>query len=202
MGSAQPPTSTFGLLERARQGDQAGFALLFQKYAPRLAVLIHCKLGSDLRAKLEVDDVLQEVFLAALQRFGGVLRLPVEAPEPRFLATALIGNPGDVGAALVVVSTWVASINMFVILARWRRENKGARIPLLAYISVFSYAMWDMASVPIAVSFLVFGSTKMPVRQAMAWLERSVETGFPCWPFFWRAMWCSDRPGSVTRSGI
>jgi cytochrome c oxidase subunit 1 len=61
-----------------------------------------------------------------------------------------------IGLALVVVSTWVASINMFVILARWRRENRGARIPLLAYISVFSYAMWDMASVPIAVSFLGF----------------------------------------------
>jgi len=65
MGSAQPPTSTLGLLERARKGDQAGFTLLFEKYAPRLAVLIHCKLGRDLRAKLDVDDVLQEVFLAA-----------------------------------------------------------------------------------------------------------------------------------------
>jgi cytochrome c oxidase subunit 1 len=61
-----------------------------------------------------------------------------------------------IGMALVVVSTWVASANMFVTLARWRRENKGARIPLLAYISVFSYAMWCMASVPIAVSFLGF----------------------------------------------
>ncbi len=67
MGSAQPPTSTLGLLERACKGDQAGFTLLFQKYAPRLAVLIHCKLGPDLRAKLDVDDVLQEVFLAASQ---------------------------------------------------------------------------------------------------------------------------------------
>jgi RNA polymerase sigma-70 factor (ECF subfamily) len=67
MGSAEPPTSTLGLLDRARKGDQAGFALLFQKYAPRLAVLIHCKLGSDLRAKLDVDDVLQEVFLTASQ---------------------------------------------------------------------------------------------------------------------------------------
>jgi cytochrome c oxidase subunit 1 len=61
-----------------------------------------------------------------------------------------------IGLALVVVSTWVASANMFITLARWRREHKGARIPLLAYISVFSYAMWDMASVPIAVSFLGF----------------------------------------------
>ena len=40
--------------------------------------------------------------LASLQRFAGVLRLPVEAPEPRFFATALIGNPGDVGASLVL----------------------------------------------------------------------------------------------------
>jgi cytochrome c oxidase subunit 1 len=61
-----------------------------------------------------------------------------------------------IGMALVVVSTWVAAANMFLTLERWRRENKGARIPLLAYISVFSYAMWCMASVPIAVSFLGF----------------------------------------------
>jgi len=67
MGSAQPPTSTLGLLERARRGDEDGFTLLFQKYAPRLAVLIHFKLRPDLRAQLDVDDVLQEVFLAASQ---------------------------------------------------------------------------------------------------------------------------------------
>jgi O-antigen ligase len=47
--------------------------------------------------------------LAALQRFGGLLRLPVEAPEPRFFATALIGNPGDVGAALVIPALLAAS---------------------------------------------------------------------------------------------
>lgn len=61
-----------------------------------------------------------------------------------------------VGLALVVVSTWAASANMFITLARWRRDHRGERIPLLAYISVLSYAMWDMASVPIAVSFLGF----------------------------------------------
>lgn len=47
--------------------------------------------------------------LAALQRFGGLLRLPIEAPEPRFFATALIGNPGDVGAALVVPALLAAA---------------------------------------------------------------------------------------------
>ncbi len=40
--------------------------------------------------------------LAAAQRWLGVLRLPLEAPEPRFLAAALVGNPGDLAMALVV----------------------------------------------------------------------------------------------------
>lgn len=47
--------------------------------------------------------------LAFVQRFTGILRLPVEAPEPRFLATAWIGNPGDVGAALVIPALLAAS---------------------------------------------------------------------------------------------
>jgi O-antigen ligase len=47
--------------------------------------------------------------LATLQRFAGLLRLPVEAPEPRFYATAWIGNPGDVGAALVIPALLAAS---------------------------------------------------------------------------------------------
>jgi O-antigen ligase len=47
--------------------------------------------------------------LATVQRFAGLLRLPVEAPESRFHATALIGNPGDVGAALVIPALLAAS---------------------------------------------------------------------------------------------
>lgn len=60
------------------------------------------------------------------------------------------------GLALVVVSTWLAALNMFITLARWRREHPGVRIPLLSYVSVLSYAMWVMASLPITVEFLVF----------------------------------------------
>ena len=45
---------------------------------------------------------------------------------------------------------------MLVALRRWRRDNRGARVPLLAYISVASYLMWFLASLPIAVEFLVF----------------------------------------------
>jgi tetratricopeptide (TPR) repeat protein len=40
--------------------------------------------------------------LAAAQRWLGILRMPLEAPEPRFFAAALVGNPGDLAMALVV----------------------------------------------------------------------------------------------------
>jgi cytochrome c oxidase subunit 1 len=60
------------------------------------------------------------------------------------------------GLALVVVSTWLAAANMFVTLAGWRKEHRGERIPLLAYVSVLSYAMWVLASLPVATSVLGF----------------------------------------------
>jgi cytochrome c oxidase subunit 1 len=60
------------------------------------------------------------------------------------------------GLTLVVVSTWLASANMFLTLRAWRREHRGVRIPLLAYIAVLSYAMWDLASLGVAVLFVGF----------------------------------------------
>ena len=60
------------------------------------------------------------------------------------------------GLVLLVVSTYLAAANMFVVLAGWRKENAGERIPLLAFISVASYAMWLLASLGVAVSFIGF----------------------------------------------
>ena len=66
-------TSTFDLVERFRQGDDVAFRELFQKYKSRLAVLIHYKLSDFLRNRLEVEDIIQDVFLEAsqnIQRFA------------------------------------------------------------------------------------------------------------------------------------
>ena len=59
------------------------------------------------------------------------------------------------GLALAVVSTWITSANLFVMLHRWRRSHPGARIPLLAFMSVTTYAMWDIASIGIAIEVVV-----------------------------------------------
>jgi cytochrome c oxidase subunit I len=60
------------------------------------------------------------------------------------------------GLSLVVVSTWLALLNMWVVLSRWRSDHPQLRVPLLAFISLVSYVMWLLASIPIAVSFLGF----------------------------------------------
>ncbi len=57
-----------------------------------------------------------------------------------------------VGLALLVVSTWITAFALFVTLRGWRKDNPGERIPLMAFISVATYAMWTLASIGIAVS--------------------------------------------------
>lgn len=69
--SASSFTSTFDLVERFRAGDDTAFGQLFRKYRPRLAVLIRYKLSEPLRERVEVDDILQDVFLAASKDIAG-----------------------------------------------------------------------------------------------------------------------------------
>jgi len=61
------PTATFDLIERFRRGDREAFTPLFEKYQRRLAVLIHYKLSPEKRRGEEVDEILQETFLAAFE---------------------------------------------------------------------------------------------------------------------------------------
>lgn len=72
------------------------------------------------------------------------------------------------GLVLLVVSTWIASVHMFLMLRRWKADHPGERTPLLAFISVVSYGMWDLASIGIAVSFLGF-----LLPWSIGWLERT-----------------------------
>jgi cytochrome c oxidase subunit 1 len=60
------------------------------------------------------------------------------------------------GLVLVVVSTYMATLNMWLAMNSWRKDHPGERIPLLAFICITSYTMWVLASVGVAVSFLGF----------------------------------------------
>ncbi|GBD17401.1 Cytochrome c oxidase subunit 1 [bacterium HR26] len=60
------------------------------------------------------------------------------------------------GAVFLVISTWLTSANQLLTLRAWRREHPGEPIPLLGFVSVVTYLMWDLASVGVAILVVVF----------------------------------------------
>ena len=57
------PTSTFDLLEQAKNGNQEALSRVFEKHPRRLVVLVHFKLGSRAPEFAEAEDVVQEACL-------------------------------------------------------------------------------------------------------------------------------------------
>lgn len=91
--------------------------------------------------------------LAVLQRHAGLFRLPFEAPEPRFFATALVGNPGDTAAA-VVIPTLIA---LGIVLGRGSAPGKrmGPLVCLLGGIAVVAVTETMTALLALAAGSLV-----------------------------------------------
>lgn len=58
--------------ERLRTGDRAALAELLNQCRPRLAAYIDRQLGDALRARIEIDDLLQEVNVEAVRTFGAI----------------------------------------------------------------------------------------------------------------------------------
>ena len=60
------------------------------------------------------------------------------------------------GAVLLVVSTWLVSLNQMLTVRSWRKEHPGERLPLLAFVSLLTFLMWDLASLGVAVEVVFF----------------------------------------------
>lgn len=58
------------------------------------------------------------------------------------------------GATLLVISTWCVSLNQILTLRAWKHEHPNEPMPLLAFASIATFLMWDLASVGIAVEVL------------------------------------------------
>ncbi|RNB83471.1 b(o/a)3-type cytochrome-c oxidase subunit 1 [Brevibacillus panacihumi] len=56
-----------------------------------------------------------------------------------------------IGTALVVVGSWLAGFGIFSRYRKWRRLNKGQNSPLFLYMSVTTYILWMVATIPVAV---------------------------------------------------
>lgn len=58
------------------------------------------------------------------------------------------------GLTLVVVGSWIEGYGFYFTFAQWRKENPGVRSPLMALMSVITMAMWQIATLGVAVEIL------------------------------------------------
>jgi RNA polymerase sigma-70 factor (ECF subfamily) len=63
-----PEQTTTGLLTRIKAGDQSAASELFQRFANRLVGLARQRIDSDLRGKVDPEDVVQSVFRSFFRR--------------------------------------------------------------------------------------------------------------------------------------
>jgi len=61
-----------------------------------------------------------------------------------------------VGAALLIVGSWLAGLAYFKSLWQWRAENPDERIPLQAFMVLTTMLMWYIATIGIAIAVVGF----------------------------------------------
>ena len=60
-----------------------------------------------------------------------------------------------IGLTLIVVGSWVEGFGLYYTLARWRVVHPGERTPFIAFGSVLTMVMWQIASLGLAAEVLV-----------------------------------------------
>jgi len=59
-----------------------------------------------------------------------------------------------VGLTLVVVGSWVEGYGFYFTYAAWHKENPGERTPFIAFASVLTMVLWQIATLGVAVEML------------------------------------------------
>jgi len=59
-----------------------------------------------------------------------------------------------VGLTLVVVGTWLVTLNLVITHRAWRARNPETRTPLAAFMSLVTFVMWTIASLGLAAEML------------------------------------------------
>jgi cytochrome c oxidase subunit 1 len=70
------------------------------------------------------------------------------------------------GLTLVVVGSWIEGYGFFFTWRAWRRDNPRQRTPLMAFGGLVTMAMWQIATIGVAVEILT-----MLLPWALGWIE-------------------------------
>lgn len=60
-----------------------------------------------------------------------------------------------IGLTLIVVGTWIHSINLFTTWGAWRKENPDEKTPIAAVAVLTTWIVWDIATIGVATEMLV-----------------------------------------------
>ena len=72
-----------------------------------------------------------------------------------------------VGLTLVVVGTWLVTLNLVLTYRAWRQQHPHVRTPLAAFMSLITFAMWTIASLGLAAEMLC-----MLIPWSLGWSQR------------------------------
>ena len=74
--ASTPSSETNRLLQQAADGDNASWAALLERHQERLRRMVAFRLDTRLQGRIDPEDVLQEVYLAAFRGLADYLRQP------------------------------------------------------------------------------------------------------------------------------
>ena len=96
--------------------------------------------------------------LAAAAILGGLFpNVPLSADVLFTFYPPLQAHPiFYIGAALIIVGSWVGGLDWFRRLWAWRSNNPDDRIPIQAFMVLATMVMWYVATIGIAIEVVVF----------------------------------------------
>jgi cytochrome c oxidase subunit 1 len=108
--------------------------------------------------KLWFGLMLLGTVLAATAILGGFSdAIPVSATVLFTFYPPLQAHPiFYIGAALIIVGSWIAGVNYFRTYFAWRREHPDERIPLQAFMVLTTMLMWYIATLGVAAEVVLF----------------------------------------------
>lgn len=95
--------------------------------------------------------------LGGLFDFGEIFGQGVKANVLYTFYAPLAAHPlFYIGAALLIVGTWLAGIDWFWNYAQWRKQHPDDSIPLQTFMTLFTMLMWYISSLGVAVEVVAF----------------------------------------------
>jgi cytochrome c oxidase subunit 1 len=98
------------------------------------------------------------VVLAGATIFAGLFpEIPASADVLFTFYAPLEAHPlFYVGAALLIVGSWIAGADWFLQFREWRQDNPDERIPLQSFMVLTTMLMWYLSTLGVAIEVVVF----------------------------------------------